>query len=92
MDDQNKNLLLATALSFVVILTWFLLFPPPEPPAEDPNAIPTSEIDEATGAPVASAPDATPDTAAPTETDRRPRPSTRRASRSIPRGWKAPSR
>ena len=31
MDDQNKNLLLATALSFVVILLWFALFPPPEP-------------------------------------------------------------
>ena len=31
MDDQNKNLILATALSFLVILTWFLLFPP-EPP------------------------------------------------------------
>ena len=31
MDDQNKNLILATALSFVVILIWFLLFPPPEP-------------------------------------------------------------
>ncbi len=30
MDDQNKNLILATALSFVVILIWFLLFPPPE--------------------------------------------------------------
>ena len=30
MDDQNKNLILATALSFVVILVWFLLFPPPE--------------------------------------------------------------
>ncbi len=33
MDDQNqnKNLLLATALSFVVILAWFFFFPPPEP-------------------------------------------------------------
>jgi YidC/Oxa1 family membrane protein insertase len=31
MDDQNKNLLLATVLSFVVILGWFILFPPPEP-------------------------------------------------------------
>ena len=31
MDDQNKNLLLATALSFLVILVWFILFPPPEP-------------------------------------------------------------
>jgi YidC/Oxa1 family membrane protein insertase len=31
MDDQNKNLILATALSFIVILLWFVLFPPPEP-------------------------------------------------------------
>ena len=31
MDDQNKNLILATALSFVVILVWFVAFPPPEP-------------------------------------------------------------
>ncbi len=30
MDDQNKNLILATALSFLVILTWLVLFPPPE--------------------------------------------------------------
>ncbi|QHQ35827.1 membrane protein insertase YidC [Algicella marina] len=28
MDDQNKNLILATALSFLVILVWFLVFPP----------------------------------------------------------------
>ncbi|MFN3825905.1 MAG: membrane protein insertase YidC [Pseudorhodobacter sp.] len=45
MDDQNKNLLLATALSFIVILVWFVLFPPPEP-VVDPNA----------GAPTATAP------------------------------------
>ncbi len=32
MDDQNKNLILATVLSFAVILVWFLLFPPPEAP------------------------------------------------------------
>lgn len=32
MDDQNKNLILATVLSFTVILVWFLLFPPPEAP------------------------------------------------------------
>ena len=38
MDDQNRNLILATALSFVVILIWFVLFPPPEDPATDPNA------------------------------------------------------
>jgi len=37
MDDQNKNLILATALSFLVILVWFVLFPP-EDMAVDPNA------------------------------------------------------
>jgi YidC/Oxa1 family membrane protein insertase len=31
MEDQNKNLILATVLSFIVILVWFILFPPPEP-------------------------------------------------------------
>ncbi len=31
MDDQNKNLILASVLSFVVIIAWFILFPPPEP-------------------------------------------------------------
>ncbi|WP_226781916.1 membrane protein insertase YidC [Oceaniglobus trochenteri] len=37
MDDQNKNLILATALSFIVILGWFVLFPPEEQ-VTDPNA------------------------------------------------------
>ena len=37
MDGNNKNLILATALSFLVILVWFVLFPPPEP-VVDPNA------------------------------------------------------
>ncbi len=36
MDDQNKNLILATALSFLVILVWFVLFPP-ETPQDNPN-------------------------------------------------------
>jgi len=31
MDEQNRNLILATALSLLVILVWFVLFPPPEP-------------------------------------------------------------
>jgi YidC/Oxa1 family membrane protein insertase len=31
MDEQNKNLLLATVLSLVVVVLWFVLFPPPEP-------------------------------------------------------------
>jgi YidC/Oxa1 family membrane protein insertase len=51
MDDQNKNLLLATALSFVVILVWFVMFPPPEQTATDPNAAVTAEA----SAPVAAA-------------------------------------
>ncbi len=38
MDDQNKNLILATALSFVVIMLWFVLFPAPEAPPEDVSA------------------------------------------------------
>ena len=35
-QDDNKNLILATALSFLVILIWFVIFPPEEPfPVED---------------------------------------------------------
>ncbi|MEE2773466.1 MAG: membrane protein insertase YidC [Pseudomonadota bacterium] len=30
MDEQNKNLLLATSLSFLVLVGWMLLFPPQE--------------------------------------------------------------
>ncbi|NEY91237.1 membrane protein insertase YidC [Tabrizicola oligotrophica] len=46
MDDQNKNLILATALSFLVILAWFvggpMLFPQwfPEEPAAEQTATP----------------------------------------------------
>ena len=46
MDDQNKNLILATALSFLVILVWFWLFPPeeiPPQPQEQPVASQTNE-------------------------------------------------
>jgi YidC/Oxa1 family membrane protein insertase len=58
MDDQNKNLILATALSFAVILVWFLLFPPPEP-VEDPNAtVVTESTASESGAPIASIPQA----------------------------------
>ncbi|MDB2422629.1 membrane protein insertase YidC [Paracoccaceae bacterium] len=42
MDDQNKNLILATALSLVVLIGWFALFPPPVPTVTDPNAEPTA--------------------------------------------------
>ena len=43
MDDQNKNLILATVLSFLVILGWFWFFPPPEPmpEAEPRSAMPS---------------------------------------------------
>jgi YidC/Oxa1 family membrane protein insertase len=71
MDDQNRNLILATALSFLVILVWFLLFPPeerapnPDPAvtseqqteAGDAAAIPPAAGDAAAQAP-ATAPDA----------------------------------
>jgi YidC/Oxa1 family membrane protein insertase len=36
MDDQGRNLILATALSFLVILVWFLLFPPEEQAPSQP--------------------------------------------------------
>ncbi len=48
MDDQNKNLLLATVLSFVVILVWFvggpMLFPQwfPEEPVAQQTAAPAA--------------------------------------------------
>ncbi|SFD70411.1 membrane protein insertase YidC [Roseivivax sediminis] len=62
MDNQNKNLILATALSFVVILIWFVLFPPPEPET-DPNA-PTATEEQTPGDnPDAIAPSAQPDAA-----------------------------
>ncbi|MBN2906280.1 MAG: membrane protein insertase YidC [Rhodobacteraceae bacterium] len=43
MDDQNKNLILATALSFLVILAWFLLFPPEQATPVDPAAVTASQ-------------------------------------------------
>lgn len=46
MDDQNKNLILATALSFLVILVWFVLFPPPEPDVPL-DAVPTTTAQDA---------------------------------------------
>jgi len=42
MDEQNKNLILATVLSFIVIVGWTIIFPPadpvPTPIAEDQSA------------------------------------------------------
>ncbi len=66
MEDQNKNLILATVLSFIVILVWFVLFPPPEPvPAPAPSAAtaPTdgTAVADAAAPPVAPAPATTED-------------------------------
>ncbi|MEM9578845.1 MAG: membrane protein insertase YidC [Pseudomonadota bacterium] len=46
MDDQNKNLILATALSFLVILVWFWMFPPPEPEVPQDAEVAGDLIDE----------------------------------------------
>ncbi len=63
MDDQNKNLILATALSFIVILVWFVLFPPPEAtdpsaPTEIVNSDPLAPTTEASGDPEIASPTA----------------------------------
>lgn len=65
MDDQNKNLILATALSFIVILVWFFLFPPPEP-VVDPNAPAVTATTGETAAPAATQAPAETAAAAPT--------------------------
>ena len=58
MDDQNKNLILATVLSFVVIMGWYMLFPQPDP-VVDPNApaVTATATDGQAAAPPASAAD-----------------------------------
>ena len=69
MDDQNKNLLIASVLSFLVIVGWFFFFPPqdqvkaPDSPAGVSQTAPltppaTGPVAEGTvpgGAPVAAA-------------------------------------
>ena len=62
MDDQNKNLILATVLSFLVIMVWFVLFPPPEPTV-DPNAPAVTATTEAEPAVPGAAPEASSSTA-----------------------------
>ncbi|MBN2631007.1 MAG: membrane protein insertase YidC [Rhodobacteraceae bacterium] len=56
MDDQNKNLILATVLSFLVIMVWFVLFPPAEPVA-DLNAPAVTAQTEGTTPPATVTPD-----------------------------------
>lgn len=58
MDDQNKNLILATALSLLVILVWFWMFPPPEPTKAPQDKGTAAQTTDATGkAPAAPAAD-----------------------------------
>ncbi|MFQ6553431.1 membrane protein insertase YidC [Aestuariibius insulae] len=42
MDDQNKNIILASVLSFLVLMVWFVLFPP-EPPVQS-DTPPATEL------------------------------------------------
>ncbi|MEJ6404708.1 membrane protein insertase YidC [Yoonia sp. 2307UL14-13] len=74
MDDQNKNLILATALSFAVIMLWTVMFPPEPLPedATDPATISASDegvVPEA-GTPTSTA---TPNTVAPEPAAEAPR-------------------
>jgi YidC/Oxa1 family membrane protein insertase len=68
MDEQNKNLILATVLSFLVIMVWFWLFPPEDPAlAELPPTTTEATIDGTT--PVVTAENGNATTpAAPTDT------------------------
>ena len=68
MDDQNKNLILATVLSLAVLLTWYvggpMLFPQwfPEPVAI--QTAPTAEVATPTESPTAPATEVTTEAAA----------------------------
>ncbi|MCV2892848.1 membrane protein insertase YidC [Lentibacter sp. XHP0401] len=70
MDNQNKNLILAVALSMLVILAWSFFFPPPEPtPEQIAETAPNSQT--ATGD-TASVPTAATGTDAPTAATAQP--------------------
>ena len=56
MDDQNKNLIVATALSFLVILVWFVLFPPTEPEVPFDASVPAASTTDTGDAAVPVAP------------------------------------
>ena len=54
MDDQNKNLIIASVLSFIVIVVWFLLFPPADQVAPvTPDAV-TQQVEGALPPPTAT--------------------------------------
>ncbi len=61
MDDQNKNLILAMALSALVILVWVTFFPPDQAAAPQPEttASQSTTTPEPAGTGIAAAPSAT---------------------------------
>ena len=61
MDDQSRNLILATALSFLVILGWFVLGPilfPERLPAAGEQTAPAAPAGQTAGEPTTAAPPA----------------------------------
>ncbi|PTV95723.1 protein translocase subunit yidC [Rhodobacter aestuarii] len=68
MDNQNKNLMLATVLSALVIVVWTVFFPPPAPVEPEGETTATTATSEATATPpvaAATAVPALPEAAAP---------------------------
>lgn len=55
MEDNNRNLILATVLSFVVILIWYTVFAP-DPPVEPTDQTPVAAQTTADGAQAPAAP------------------------------------
>ncbi|NDR56944.1 membrane protein insertase YidC [Aliiruegeria sabulilitoris] len=72
MDDQNKNLILATALSFLVILVWFVVFPPEEPVAPTNEVVVSETNTDASGSAIATVPQNADPTAQSTTTQAAP--------------------
>ncbi|MDE0852521.1 membrane protein insertase YidC, partial [Yoonia sp.] len=66
MDDQNKNLIFATVLSFLVVMVWFWLFPPEETAMT--NLPPVAEMSDVT-TPTAAIEAASADTITPEATE-----------------------
>ena len=62
MDDNNRNLILATVLSFLVVVVWYTMFAPT--PAPQPEAPPAAQTQTAATPATAPAATATPGTAA----------------------------
>ena len=62
MDEQNRNLILATALSFLVILVWFAMFPPEEVQQQPVDQATATEAADA-GLPSSGTEEATTETA-----------------------------